>query len=79
MTNEERELADGLFDVLADLQRSEFLFRASRTMEIDEDDKESADALLSIFGERIEGEIKRLEEVYDALHAFFVDGVKVGF
>ena len=79
MTSEERERLDELFDVFVELQQSECLFRAARTMEFDEDDKESAEALLIIFKERISGEIKRLEEVYEALFDLLAEGRKTGF
>lgn len=79
MTSEQSERMDELFFVLVALQQSGFLFRAARVMELDEGDKESCDALLNIFEERIQGEIKRLEEVYEALFDLLVSEGKVGF
>lgn len=81
MTSEEHALADELFALFMDFEGSGYLFKAARTMELDGDDedKEGVTALLNIFEERIEGEIKRLEDFYDKLFDFFAEGRKTGF
>lgn len=79
MTQEVFDCMDELENVVFDCDRSFDLWEAARIMEIDEDDKEHADVLYSIFGERISGEIERLKKAYYALHAVLSDESKIGF
>ena len=79
MEREDFELLDDLESVVCDMERSECLFHAARTMTIDEGDGEAGDALLGIFRELFEGEMKRLREAYDALYGFYREFGKLGF
>lgn len=74
-----QSIAGDLETVLLDFQASLTLWKAAETMALDERDEESADTLRCIFGERIEGEIERLEEAFNGLHDLLVEGGKMGF
>lgn len=79
MTKEQFEIVDELENVLLDMQGSLSLWDAAQILLNDEHDRERANALEGIFGERIRGEIEQLEKLFHTLHTFFVEGGRLGF